>query len=467
MRQPDVAAATRALLAMHEPAADMSGLTHLDEQGPRPHGRCRRPRTRPSASPSPPAACSCSAATLDLIRAGGIAEGRRAGGRRGSPASWRPSARPISFRCAIRCRSPRSRSSSPATAARARVEITATCSITGRTGVEMEALTAVVGRGAHGLRHVQGGRSRHAHHRYPPAAQIGRQVRRPTRRRDDLGRGSARAAAGAARGRSGAEQVSLAEARRPRARRGCASRAAPSRLSRSRRWTAMPCAPPTWRRVPARAAESSARCRRGRPMTAAGRSRRGGAHLHRRAGARRRRLHRHPGRHRARRRHRRRASEGAARGPLCPAGRTRFPRRRGRPHGRAPPHRARCRARRGDEPALAPGAPPAARRDPADRRRGGDARRSRRAQSDRQLQRAWRWARWSSGLRRPSPVQLPIAPDDSAALQRIADGAPRRRSPGHHRRRLGRRARSGARRAGRRPASRSISGRWRCGRASR
>ena len=42
--------------------------------------------------------------------------------------------------------------------ARNAVDITATCKLTGKTGVEMEALTAVVGRRPHRLRHVQGGR---------------------------------------------------------------------------------------------------------------------------------------------------------------------------------------------------------------------------------------------------------------------------------------------------------------------
>ncbi len=53
--------------------------------------------------------------------------------------------------------------------ARNAVDISATCKLTGRTGVEMEALTAVARRRAHRLRHVQGGRPRHAHHRHPPA----------------------------------------------------------------------------------------------------------------------------------------------------------------------------------------------------------------------------------------------------------------------------------------------------------
>ncbi len=60
--------------------------------------------------------------------------------------------------------------------------------------------------------------------------------------------------------------------------------------------------------------------------------------------------------------------EGAPAGNLCAPGGARFPRGRGRPPARraarSPPHRP-CR---GDEPALAQGASPAARRHPADRR---------------------------------------------------------------------------------------------------
>ena len=173
---------------------------------------------------------------------------------------------------------------------------------------------------------------------------------------------------------------------RPRPRRGCGRAPHPAALGRSRRWTAMPCAPPMSRSVPAQlkvvgavpagqaydgtvGAGEAVRIFTGAPVP-------DGADCHR-----------HPGRHRARRRHRRSCKEGAPVGPLCPPGRARFPRRRGRPQGRPPPHRARCRPRRGDEPALAPGPSPAARRHPADRRRGGDARRSGRAQPDRQLQR--------------------------------------------------------------------------------
>ena len=50
-----------------------------------------------------------------------------------------------------------------------RVEITAVAETTAQTGVEMEALTAVVGRGAHGLRHVQGDRQGDDDRRGAPA----------------------------------------------------------------------------------------------------------------------------------------------------------------------------------------------------------------------------------------------------------------------------------------------------------
>ena len=59
----------------------------------------------------------------------------------GSRGSWAPSARPISCRCAIRSRSRASSSSWSPWAAEVRVR--ATVRTTDRTGVEMEALTAV------------------------------------------------------------------------------------------------------------------------------------------------------------------------------------------------------------------------------------------------------------------------------------------------------------------------------------
>ena len=59
----------------------------------------------------------------------------------------------------------------------AEVTITATVRSTDRTGVEMEALTAVERGGADALRHAQGRRPGRAHRRHPGAAQRGRQDR--------------------------------------------------------------------------------------------------------------------------------------------------------------------------------------------------------------------------------------------------------------------------------------------------
>ena len=62
--------------------------------------------------------------------------------------------------------------------ARSCVEIEATVRTTGKTGVEMEALTAVTRRGADGLRHVQGRRARDAHRAGAARAEVRRQVGR-------------------------------------------------------------------------------------------------------------------------------------------------------------------------------------------------------------------------------------------------------------------------------------------------
>ena len=68
---------------------------------------------------------------------------------------------------------------------RARLEIRATVRVTGRTGVEMEALTAAVGGGVDGLRHVQGGRSRDERFRHIRAAAQSRRQERRVRAADD------------------------------------------------------------------------------------------------------------------------------------------------------------------------------------------------------------------------------------------------------------------------------------------
>ena len=132
------------------------------------------------------------------------------------------------------------------------VEITATCRVSGPTGVEMEALCAVERRGAHGLRHVQGGRSRHGDHRHPAAPQGRRQVRARSRPTD-----AAAAADAGGRGGAGADHRRLSRRCPPS---GSISAAAHGRVlaedlvaaprsaaaARSRRWTATRCARPTW-----------------------------------------------------------------------------------------------------------------------------------------------------------------------------------------------------------------------------
>ena len=57
------------------------------------------------------------------------------------------------------------------------VEITARVKTTDRTGVEMEALTAVYGRGSHGGRHGEGRRQVGRHHRRPGRGEDRRPVR--------------------------------------------------------------------------------------------------------------------------------------------------------------------------------------------------------------------------------------------------------------------------------------------------
>ena len=56
------------------------------------------------------------------------------------------------------------------------IEITATVRTTGKTGVEMEALTAVTGSCPHHLRHVQGRRQGHANRESEAGAQDRRQI---------------------------------------------------------------------------------------------------------------------------------------------------------------------------------------------------------------------------------------------------------------------------------------------------
>ena len=91
-----------------------------------------------------------------------------------------------------------------------------------------------------------------------------------------------------------AEEVPLAEAARPRARRPISRRCAPSRRPTCPPWTAMRCAPPTWRTPPVRL-KVIGEVAAGRPFARRDRARRGGAHLHRRRDAGRRRHRGDPG----------------------------------------------------------------------------------------------------------------------------------------------------------------------------
>ena len=81
----------------------------------------------------------------------------------------------------------RSRSTSTPDRNAAGLTVRATAKVSGQTGVEMEALTAVVGRLPHHLRHGEGGRPRHAHRRHPPDREERRQVRHIIGRRSRRG----------------------------------------------------------------------------------------------------------------------------------------------------------------------------------------------------------------------------------------------------------------------------------------
>ena len=215
-------------------------------------------------------------------------------------------------------------------------------------------------RGADGLRHVQGGRSRHDRHRFAAVEEIGRAV----------GQLGGRAVISVEEALSRvlalveriAGRADLARRRaRPRARRGSglAAHAAAlrglgdGRLCRARRGSGAD---------PGRVAHRRRGAGRGRVRRSC-RAGRGGAHLHRRADARGHRHDRDPGGHRTRGR----PGEGA-RGrslrPLCPPRGARFRRGRRAAQGRPAADGARHRPRRGDEPAVALRPSPAADRDP-------------------------------------------------------------------------------------------------------
>ena len=266
------------------------------------------PRTRPSASPSPPArvhdaagdarphpspAASTKGDVLAVARLAGIMGGQAHA--RSHPAL--PSAGADAVEVELAC-DPRA----------APVDITATVPHHRPHRRRDGGADRGRGGGAHDLRHVQGGRSRHAHRRasgciHKSGGKSGTYEATPMISVEEA-RAAPAGAAQAARRRAGGAQPRRSAACSPR----MWPRAAPSRPSPSRRWTAMPCARPMSRAC-RRRSRWSARCRRASAYRRHGRRRRGGAHLHRRAAARRRRRHRHPGRHRARRRRR----DGAAR----------------------------------------------------------------------------------------------------------------------------------------------------------
>ena len=222
------------------------------------------------------------------------------------------------------------------------------------------------GRRAHRLRHVQGGRSRHAHRRHPPASTNPAASPALTRRsRDDLGRRSARAACWRRSTPLGAEQVSLADALgRVLAEDVAARRTQPPFAVSAMDGYAVRAADVP--RVPARLTLVGAGRRRAGSYDGTRQARRGRAHLHRRAGA-------------------RRAPtaiviqedterdgdivtvrEAPRAGPLCAPGRARFPRRRYRPcaPGRRSPRAMSALAAAMNRPWLL-GAAAAARRHPA------------------------------------------------------------------------------------------------------
>ena len=210
----------------------------------------------------------------------------------------------------------------------------------------MEALTAVSRRGADGLRHVQGGRPRHAHRRHPPGAQGRRQVRhlRGSSAPDDLGRRSAPRIT---------RRLAPLAARNPRPRRGARPRA-----GRGRGRARHPAAAGGLGHGRLRRARRRRRRGAGDADGQVGEAPAGGATTARSAPARRcassparparrRRYHRHPGRHRGRRRPVTVKQAALPAGHLCPPGRPRLQgRRRGLPRPAACSPRATSAWRR-------------------------------------------------------------------------------------------------------------------------
>ena len=135
-------------------------------------------RPRPPASPSPRAHVKMLPETLALILARQCQEGRC--DRHG--AACRHHGRQADGRSHPALPSadahPRSRSISRQIAALPGLRVEATAKLTGKTGVEMEALTAVIGRLPDHLRHGQGCRQGDGDRRYPAARKVRRQIRR-------------------------------------------------------------------------------------------------------------------------------------------------------------------------------------------------------------------------------------------------------------------------------------------------
>ena len=113
------------------------GLTHVDEAGAaRMVDVTAKERSRAGGTASREG--SSRRGGRPLLRGDGVPRATRSPSP-ASPASWAPSGRPIWSRCATRSRSPASRSTwSPTTPVGS-----GTVKTTDRTGVEMEALTAV------------------------------------------------------------------------------------------------------------------------------------------------------------------------------------------------------------------------------------------------------------------------------------------------------------------------------------
>ena len=230
-------------------------------------------------------------------------EGRRHRRRRASPASWRRRRPPTSFRSAIRWHLTKVSVDIAPDDALPGLAVRAEARCVGPTGVEMEALTAVSvacltiydmakaidrGMSIEGVRLIEkrGGKSgewRAAKSRRTSADEP-----------DDHGRGGAGAACSPPPRRRSRRKRSLSKALMAGCSRATLRRFAPSRRSPTPPWTAMRCAPRTRRSPPATLTvigESAA----GRAFDGRARSGRSGAHLHRRADARRRRRHRHSG----------------------------------------------------------------------------------------------------------------------------------------------------------------------------